>query len=111
MVSRLWSYTEPLLSGKHLHPIKCSTRANGRRELEQRLGQVEQRVLLTYQKTDSIERALRHWSKIVNKTLLEIAKAVGIPLLYRDGAIGLQPSYTDGAFMNFTTPGEGPVTN
>ncbi|KAK4242957.1 hypothetical protein C7999DRAFT_36719, partial [Corynascus novoguineensis] len=52
--------------------------------LEQRLRSVERTVQHTYQKMDSIQKAMKKWSEVVNKSLLEIAKAVGIPLQYRD---------------------------
>ncbi|KAK0702688.1 hypothetical protein B0H67DRAFT_687857 [Lasiosphaeris hirsuta] len=72
------------------------------KELEQRLEKIEQNILYTLEKTDSIYRAMRKWSEVVNKSLLEIAKAVGIPLQYRDGAVGLQPTFGPGATMEFT---------
>jgi hypothetical protein len=54
---------------------------------------------------------MRKWSEIVNKSLLEIAKAVGIPLQYRNGMVGLQPSYGPGASMSFTTSVEEHATH
>jgi hypothetical protein len=54
---------------------------------------------------------MKKWSEVVNKSLLEIAKAVGIPLQYRDGTAFLQPSYGPGASMDFTTSVEKHVTH
>lgn len=43
---------------------------------------------------------------MVNKSLLEIAKAVGIPLQYHNGSVGLQPTFSPGATMEFTAAKE-----
>jgi len=53
-------------------------------------------------KTDSLSRAMGKWLEVVNKSLLEIANAVGIPLIYKDSAVFLQLTFSPGAAMEFT---------
>jgi len=67
---------------------------------------MEKTLLDVAQKADSIQKAMKKWSDVVNKSLLEIAKAVGIPLQYNNGMVGIQPSYGPGASMMFTTATE-----
>ncbi len=49
---------------------------------------------------------LTRWATIVNKTLLELAKALNLPLsTYPDGTVLLQPSFKDGSFIPFSHTG------
>ena len=53
-------------------------------------------------KTDSLSKAIGKWSEVVNKSLLEITNAIGIPLIYKDSAVFLQLTFSPGATMEFT---------
>jgi hypothetical protein len=93
---------------------KVRTRANCPRELQRRLDKIERDTMLAFQTIVLIQKALSRWSNAVNKTLLEIAKAVGIPLHYRNGTVCVEPTYPRGASLRFTTavePFEGQVRN
>ena len=71
--------------------------------IERRFDNVEHNDRLLYGQNDATQKAMKRWSITVNKTLLEIAKAVGIPLYYKDTVAGVAPSYGAGAFIRYTT--------